>query len=76
MLVEECVGYNNTNQHQKKNDMPANIIEKLVKEKQQGREVKYLRMGNIRENKLLEQYINKVGNGLDITVEYVARNRP
>ena len=50
------------------------MIEKLVKEKQQEREVKYLRMDNASKNKLLEQYINKVDNGLDITVEYTARN--
>ena len=50
MLVEEGVRYNDTNQYQKKNDISMNIIEKLVKEKQQGREVKYLRMDNASKN--------------------------
>ena len=56
--------------------MPKDMTQQFMKEKQQGLTIKYLRMDNAGENKLLEAYANKVESRLDITVEYTARDTP
>ena len=56
--------------------MPKDMTQQFMKEKQQGLTIKYLRMDNAGENKLLEAYVNKVESRLDITVEYTARDIP
>ena len=56
--------------------MPQKTSEKLIKEKQKGREVQFLRMDNAGESKALETLINETDNSLAAQIEHTARSTP
>mmetsp|Transcript_18815 Transcript_18815/g.23344 ORF Transcript_18815/g.23344 Transcript_18815/m.23344 type:complete len:1201 (+) Transcript_18815:436-4038(+) len=76
IMVDEKTNLKFSKFYQKKNDMVEPVCQLVNKWKGQGINVKFIRLDNAGENKLLQQRSESTDWKLDVKFEYTARNTP